>query len=82
MKLIEYKKEIIAIAKAQNLAWDVARDMFLANIRNAGHPELPHYSGADEVPYAALKEKIPAQGTQEYSDMCREFDRAFRAKEG
>lgn len=80
-KLINYKKEIIAIANKQNVSWDVAARMFLANVRNFGVPELPYYSGADEVPYAALKEKIPAQGTQEYSDMCREFDRAFRAKE-
>lgn len=80
-KLIEYKKEILAIANKQNVSWDVAARMFLANIRNAGHSGLPHYSGADEVPYASLQNKIPAQGTQEYSDMCREFDRAFQAKE-
>lgn len=80
-KLIEYKKEIIAIANKQNVSWDVAARMFLANIRNAGHPNLPHYSGADEVPYATLKGLIPPQGTQEYSDMFREFDQAFQAKE-
>lgn len=77
MKLIQYKKEIIEIAKANNVAWDVARDMFLANVRNAGMPELPYYEGAD-VDYAALREKLPAQGTAEYAAMCNQFDKDFR----
>lgn len=79
MKLITYKKEIIAIAKANDKPWDVARDMFLANVRNAGNGELPHYPGADEVDYAALKDALPALGTQAYADMCNEFNRDFRA---
>ena len=82
MKLIDYKKEIIAIARAQNVAWDVARDMFLANIRNAGHPDLPHYSGADEVPYKALQAVLPDQQTREYAEMCSGFNRAFQSGEG
>lgn len=80
MKLITYKKEIVSIAKANDVPWDVARDMFLANIRNAGSPELPHYAGADEVDYLALQAGTPAQGSQEYADMCNEFNRDFRGE--
>ena len=80
MKLIDYKKEIIEIAKANGMAWDVARDMFLANVRNAGNPELPHYAGADEVDYKALQAETPELGTQEYADMCNEFVKDFEAE--
>lgn len=79
MKLITYKDEIRAISRANNVSWDVARDMFLANVRNAGTEGAPHYSGADQVDYKALQAEIPAMGTQEYADMCNEFDRDFKA---
>lgn len=80
MKLIDYKNEIIAISKAEDVSWDVAMDMFLANVRNAGQEGAPHYKGADEVDYAALAKDIPAQGTQEYADMCTEFRQDFKKK--
>jgi hypothetical protein len=79
INLMDYKKEIIAIAKANDVSWDVARDMFLANIRNAGGVELPGYPGAEEVDYLALQAQTPAQGTQEYADLCNAFNEAFRA---
>ena len=79
MKLITYKEEIRAISRENNVSWDVARDMFLANVRNAGKEGAPHYAGADEVDYKALQTEIPAMGTQEYADMCNEFDRDFKA---
>lgn len=77
MKLIDYKNEIIAIAKANDMPWDVGRDMFLANIRNAGDDSLPHYAGADDVDYLALQKVCPAFGTKEYADMCNEFNKDF-----
>ena len=79
MKLITYKEEIRAISRENNVGWDVARDMFLANIRNAGVEGDPHYAGADQVDYKALQAEIPALGTQEYADMCNEFNRDFKA---
>ena len=80
MKLIDYKNEIIAISKEENVSWDVAMDMFLANVRNAGDgvDDAPYYKGADEVDYAGLAKEIPAQGTQAYADMCTEFRQAFK----
>ena len=80
MKLIDYKKEIIEIAKANGMAWDIGRDMFLANIRNAGIDGAPHYPGADEVDYKALQAETPELGTQEYADMCNEFVKDFEAE--
>ena len=81
LNLMDYKNEIIAIAKANDVAWDVARDMFLANIRNAGGVELPSYPGAEEVDYLALKADCPEQGTEEYADMCSAFNAAFEGGE-
>lgn len=77
--LMDFKREIVAIARANNVSWDVGRDMFLANIRNAGNPELPYYKGADHVPWQALQTVVPAQQTREYADMCNAFNRAYRA---
>ena len=51
-----YKNEITAISKANgNVDVGVATDMFIANIHNAGKPELPHYEGAGNVDYTALR---------------------------
>ena len=53
-----YKPQITAISKANgNVDIGVATDMFIANIRNAGNPDLPHYHGAD-VDYVALKANL------------------------
>lgn len=54
MKLHTYTNEIINIATANHMAWDIGADMFLANIRNCKDSTLPHYDGADEVDYKAL----------------------------
>ena len=54
--LKNFKNEITAISKANgNVDVGVATDMYLANIRNAGNPELPHYAGADQIDYLALQ---------------------------
>lgn len=58
MKLAAYTNEIIAIAKKNNVSWNVAADMFIANVKNAGEEGLPYYAGADDVDYGALKEYI------------------------
>lgn len=56
MKLNTYKTEITAISKANgNVDIGVATDMFLANIRNAGDPKLPHYKGSGSVDYKAIQ---------------------------
>lgn len=79
MKLITYKEEIRAISRENNVGWDVARDMFLANIRNVDIEGAPHYAGAGMVDYKALQGQLPELGTQEYADMCNEFNRDFKA---
>lgn len=77
LNLMDYREEIIAIAKANDVSWADARDMFLANIKNAGEDALPYYEGAEEVDYLALKEELPQQGTEEYAEMCNAFNRDF-----
>ena len=49
MKLHTYINEILDIAKAEHMSMDVAVNMFLANVKNAGDSSLPHYKGADHV---------------------------------
>lgn len=58
MKLHKYTNEIISIAKAQNVSWDIAADMFIQNIKNAGNKELPYYAGAGNIDFGALKEYV------------------------
>ena len=58
MKLHTYTNDIIDIASANKMAWSIGADMFLANVKNAGDPELPYYEGADRVDYAALKPHV------------------------
>ena len=77
LNLMDYKKEIVAIAKANDAAWDVARDMFLANVRNAGQDTLPYYEGADCVDWEALHAECPDIGTPEYAAMCADFNAEF-----
>ena len=77
LNLMDYREEIIAIAKANDVSWADARDMFLANIKNAGEDALPYYEGAEEVDYLALKAHLPQQGTEEYAKMCNAFNRDF-----
>ena len=36
LNLMDYREEIIAIAKANDVSWANARDMFMANIKNTG----------------------------------------------
>lgn len=57
--LYEYINEIMDIAEVNHVEPQNAKDMFLANIRNAGDPTLPHYRGAGDVDYAALAEDLP-----------------------
>lgn len=57
--LYEYINEIMDIAAVNHVEPQNAKDMFLANVRNAGDPTLPHYRGAGDVDYAALAEDLP-----------------------
>jgi len=57
--LYEYINEIMDIAEVNHAEPQNAKDMFLANARNAGDPTLPHYRGAGDVDYAALAEDLP-----------------------
>lgn len=72
MKLHEYTNEIIDIAEANNMSFDIGADMFLANVRNAGVEGAPYYAGAAGVDYAALKpchEELSAS----YPDFVTDF---------
>lgn len=53
MELKNYMNEINAIARANDMPWDVGKDMFVANIQNFGVDGAPYYAGAD-IDYAPL----------------------------
>lgn len=76
MKLHGYINEILDIAKANSAEFDAALNMFMANVRNAGEDGLPHYDGADQVDYAALKPHAEALAAS--AQACKAFFLAYR----
>lgn len=79
INLKNFEKEIISIAKANNMSWDIGKDMFIANIQNAGVEGAPYYAGAD-MDYAALKPEWMAMTPEQKRDAKNEFDTWYRAK--
>lgn len=65
MKLTDYTWEIFDIAKEQDKDIGVARDMFVANLENAGVEGAPHYAGADSLDYTALGKEWGAMSAEE-----------------
>lgn len=74
MHLYDYVNDIWDIAHANNVDVGVGKDMFIANIRNAGDPTLPHYAGADNVDYAGLQAYLP-----ELIESGEEYDKIVSA---
>ena len=78
MMLKEYVNEIIAIAEANDMSWDIGADMFIANIRNSHDIGAPYYPGAF-VDYPALHPELQAMTAEEVAEMKNEFDAWYRA---
>lgn len=57
--LYEYINEIMDIASVNHVEPQNAKDMFLANARNAGDPRCPTTGAQGNVDYAALAEDLP-----------------------
>lgn len=68
MKLVNYTWEIYDIAKKQDKDIGVARDMFIANMENAGDETLPYYEGAEGINFEALGQEWCAMTAQEQWD--------------
>lgn len=79
MKLTDYTWEIFEIAKEQDVDIGVARDMFIANLENAGEAGAPHYAGADGLDYGALKGAWEAMAGQERGEAREAFTALTRA---
>ena len=77
MDLKKYVNEIIDIAEANGMGWDIGKDMFLANIRNCGNDARPYYPGA-YVDYPALKLELDAMTDEQVADMKNDFDAWYR----
>lgn len=57
-KLHDYVNAIFDIAHANDVAVDVAKDMFLTNIRNVGVEGATYYEGARTIHYDMLVEHL------------------------
>ena len=79
MKLTDYAWEIYDIAKANDMDVGVGRDMFLANLENAGQEGLPHYEGADGVDYIALGQEWGAMSAEEQRTQKAMYNQVTRA---
>ena len=78
--LKNYKNEINAIAIANDMPWDVGKDMFVANIQNAGGEGAPYYAGADKVDYKALKVEWNKLSIDEKGKAKNEYDAWYRSQ--
>ena len=78
MELKNYVNEIIDIAEANDVAWGVGMEMFLANARNCGDETLPHYPGA-YVDWSALKLELEPMTDAQVAEMKNDFDYWYRA---
>ena len=78
MDLKKYVNEMIDIAEANHMAWDIGLDMFMANIRNCGEEDAPHYAGAF-VDYPALKLQLEDMTPKQVSEMKNDFAYWYRA---
>lgn len=78
--LHKHTPEILSIAHENHVGYDIACQMFVNNIDDAGDPNDQYtYSGADEVDYAVLKAEMPAKKTQERADMIMAWDEDYEA---
>ena len=69
MKLRDYMPEIFAIAVANNVDFDVAMDMFLNNIQDAGKKDDQYfYEGAKYFNYLELQPRL-----EELKDTKQDF---------
>lgn len=74
MKLKDYEKEIFAIRDHNKVGYDIATEMFLNNIADAGREgDLHVYHGADHVDYKALQPHL-----KELLDTKQEFIDAYQ----
>lgn len=78
LDLTTHCKSIIAIAKAANVMWTVAVDMFVANILNAPNEAAPYYPGADDVDYKSLNKVWCGMTLQERANAMNEFASWYR----
>lgn len=77
--LHRYVNDIIAIAGANDKSWDVGCNMFLANVKNNGNPDAPHYAGADHLDWSAVAAEIGPFAPSDETDMLRTFAADYRA---
>lgn len=79
MKLTDYAWEIYDIAKANDMDVGVARDMFVANLENAGVEGAPHYAGADGLDYTALGREWGAMSAEEQRNQKAMYNEVTRS---
>lgn len=77
-KLNKYVNEIISIADANDVGWDVGVNMFLANVKNHGGDGLPHYAGADGLDWAKVGAELAPFTAEDEADMVNTYCEDYR----
>lgn len=77
--LNKYVNDIIAIAGANDMPWDVGSNMFLANAKNVGIDGAEHYPGADHLDWAAIADELAPITPATEADMLNTFAKDYRA---
>ena len=77
-KLNKYVNEIIAIAGANDVSWDVGCNMFLSNVKNYGVEGAPYYAGAD-LDWPDVAAELCPFSTEDERDMLQTFREDYNA---
>lgn len=77
-KLNKYVNEIIAIAGANDVSWDVGCNMFLANVKNYDKPDAPYYAGAD-LDWPDVAAELCPFSAEDERDMLQTFRDDYNA---
>lgn len=77
-KLNKYVNEIIAIAGANDVSWDVGCNMFLANVKNYDKPDAPYYAGAD-LDWPDVAAELCPFSAEDERDMLQTFREDYKA---
>lgn len=77
--LNKYVNEIIALAKEADTELDNGCKLFLANVKNHGNEDLPHYGGADHLDWAAVGAELCPFTDADEADMITTFYTCYDA---
>ena len=76
--LNKYVNEIISIAGENGVDWSNGPRMFLANVKNFGNPDAPHYAGAGNLDWATVGADLTPFTDVDEADMINTYCACYR----